>query len=67
MAALSPRKVLILNPLGSNLTPASENNKSDYLTYPKIVYSQKGIKDNFKCSVVEEGQLAHEQIISWLK
>ncbi|MCK5137720.1 MAG: acetylxylan esterase [Bacteroidales bacterium] len=67
MAALCPRKVLIVNPRIGNGDPAGDGKKLCYLTYPKIVYTQKGVADNFKHSVVGEEQLIHEQIIKWLK
>ena len=67
MAALCPRKVLILNPLSANGDPAGDDEKLCYLTYPKIVYTQKGVEDNFKHSVVGEGQQVYEQIIKWLR
>ncbi|MCF6356439.1 MAG: acetylxylan esterase [Draconibacterium sp.] len=67
LAALSPRKTLIINPVASDGTPAITSKKTCYLTYPKIVYTQKGAKNNFRYSVVEDPQIAHQQIIDWLK
>ena len=67
MAALSPRKVLIINPLSGNGDPAGDDQKFCNLSYPRIVYNQKGLEDHFKHVVVDEGQPVHEQIIKWLK
>jgi hypothetical protein len=67
MAALSPRKVLIINPQSENGDPAGEDQKSCRLSYPRIVYNQKGVKDNFQHMVVDEAQALNEQIIAWLK
>jgi hypothetical protein len=67
MAALCPRKVLVLDPLSANGDPAGDGEKSCYLSYPKIVYTQKGVQGNFRHSVVEGGQPVSEQIIEWLK
>ncbi len=67
MAALSPRKVLIINPQSGNGDPAGDDQKSCRLSYPRIVYNQKGVEDHFKHVVVDEGQPVNEQIIEWLK
>ncbi len=44
MAALCPRKVLILDPLSANGDPAGDDEKSCYLSYPRIVFTQKGAR-----------------------
>jgi len=67
MAALSPRKVLIVNPLSGNGDPAGDSEILGSLTYPNIVFTQKGAKENFAYSVVGEGQAVYEQILKWLK
>ena len=67
MAALCPRKVLIINPLGSNGLPAGADKKSCNLSYPKIVYTQKNMENNFNYLIVKEDHLAIDQIIEWLK
>ncbi len=67
LAALSPRKTLIINPLASDGTPTIASKKTCYLTYPKIVYSQIGAKNNFKYLVVEDSQIAYQQVSDWLK
>ena len=66
MAALSPRKLLIINPQSQTGDPASDKQKSCRLSYPRIVYNQKGFKDHFMHKVVDEGQQVNEQIIEWL-
>ena len=67
MAAICPRKILIINPLASDGSPVNGNKKSGYLDYPKIVYHQKDVEAHFKHSVVGEDRLVNEQIIEWLK
>ena len=47
MAALCPRKVLIINPLAADGEPAGDKEKSCFLSYPNIVYTQKGVIDHF--------------------
>jgi len=66
MAALSPRKLLIINPQSQTGDPASDEQKSCRLSYPRIVYNQKGQEDHFKHMVVGEGKALNEQIIKWL-
>ncbi len=67
MAALSPRKVLIVNPLASDGSPVKLDKKSCDLSYPKIVYAQEGVPNNFKHSVIENNKLLIDQIINWLR
>jgi hypothetical protein len=67
LASLSPRKILIINPLASDGTPALESKRKCYKTYPTIVYTQKGVKNNFKHSVIKGAQLVNKQVIDWLK
>jgi len=67
MAALSPRKLMIINPLSENGDPAGDEQKSCRLSYPRIVYNQKGLEDHFKHMVVDEGKPMYEEIIKWLK
>ncbi len=67
IAALYPRKVLLVNPRLGNGTSAEVGKKSCYLTYPKIVYTQKDVAHNFTHSFAGEEQLIYEKIIEWLK
>ncbi|MDX2445066.1 MAG: acetylxylan esterase [Bacteroidales bacterium] len=67
MAALSPRKVLIVNPLASDGSSVKLDKKSCDLSYPKIVYAQEGVPNNFKHSVIENNKLLIDQIINWLR
>lgn len=66
MASLCPRKVLIINPLASDGSPAIESKKSCYLSYPKIVYTQKDVKEKFEHLVIDEKRMVNEKIIEWL-
>jgi hypothetical protein len=65
MAALSPRKLLIINPLSGNGDLAGDDQKFCTLSYPRIVFNQKGVEDHFKHVVLDEGQPVYEQIIKW--
>jgi cephalosporin-C deacetylase-like acetyl esterase len=67
MAALSPRRILILDPLSANGDPAGDEEKSCYLSYPQILFTQKVVEGNFMHSVAGTYQSVHKQIIEWLK
>jgi hypothetical protein len=67
MAALCPRKVLILDLLSAIGDPAGEDEKSCFMSYPKIVFKHSGVAGNFRHSVTVDAQPAGEQIIEWLK
>jgi hypothetical protein len=66
MAALCPRKLMIINPVSANGDPAGDEEKSCFLSYPKITFTQEGAKDQFKHVSLGEDQPAYEQIIKWL-
>ena len=67
MAAICPRKILIINPRKSDGFPANEIEQVSNLNYPKTVYNQNSVEDNFKHAVLGENRLVHEQIIEWLR
>jgi cephalosporin-C deacetylase-like acetyl esterase len=67
MAALSPRKLLIINPQSEKGDLAGDEQKSCRLSYPRIVYNQKGHEDHFKHMVVDEGKPVYEEILNWLR
>jgi hypothetical protein len=67
MAALSPRKLLILDPLAADGRPAGEKERSCYLSYPRIVFTQKGVPGHFSHAVSEDSIPVYEQVINWLK
>jgi hypothetical protein len=67
MAALCPRKILIVNPLAAVGEPAGEEEKACFLTYPRIVYSSKGLQDRFQHTEAAEAGSVTEAIIDWLK
>lgn len=64
LAALCPRKILIVNPLSVN--GEFENKEMSYLTYPMNVFSKEGVKENFKYFMENEGRSVNEQIVKWL-
>ncbi|MBA7557803.1 hypothetical protein ES705_50575 [subsurface metagenome] len=67
MAALCPRKVLIINPLTSDRSPAVESKVSGLLAYPIDVYAHKGVEENFMHCIEKENLSVYEQINKWLK
>lgn len=67
LAALCPRKVLIINPLSGNGAPAGNEGTGCYLTYPNIVFTRKGVKEYFTYAVVKEGDQVLDPILSWLE
>ena len=66
VAALCPRKVLILNPRAANGDPAGDAEISCFLSHPGIVYTQQGVKDHFSHASLEEGEQVDEEILKWL-
>jgi cephalosporin-C deacetylase-like acetyl esterase len=66
MAALCPRKLLIINPLSAGGGPAGEHDKMCYLTYPNIVFTQNGLSAHFKHALADEGQALCTQVTEWL-
>jgi cephalosporin-C deacetylase-like acetyl esterase len=67
LAALSPRKVVIINPLSANGDPAGDKAKTCFLSYPRIVFTQNGVEEHFKHISLGEDQPVYEQITKWLK
>jgi hypothetical protein len=66
MAALCPRQVLIINPLSASGDPAGDEEKSCFLSYPRITFTQRGVQEHFKHVSLEESQPVYEQILKWL-
>jgi len=67
MAALSPRKLLIINPRSGNGNPVEEAQKSCRLSYPRMVYNQQGPGHHFEHMVLDDGKKVNELIKIWLK
>lgn len=69
MAALCPRKLLIINPLSANGDPAGDEEKSCFLSYPGITFTQEGAMEHFKhvSPGIDQPELFHGQIIKWLE
>lgn len=65
MAALCPRKLLIINPLSENGTLSDEKGAGEDLAFPVNVYSQKNKSENFSFICRKDRQLVIEDIISW--
>lgn len=66
MAAICPRKLLIIDPLGANGDPAGDQEKSCHLSYPRIVFAQEGVPGQFKHMVADHGRQINLQITEWL-
>jgi len=67
LAALCPRKVLVIDPRSARGDPAGVDEKSCALSYPKIVFTQRGVAANFGHTVVGPDRPAYIQILEWLK
>ncbi|MEN8203107.1 MAG: SGNH/GDSL hydrolase N-terminal domain-containing protein [Bacteroidota bacterium] len=66
MAAISPRRLMIINPLSPTGEPADKDQLSCNLSYPDLVYEKHGVKDLFIHSGNED-QLVYDQLVNWLK
>ncbi len=66
MAAVSPRKLLILNPLSAGGEPATDKRKTCHLLYPENAYRHQGVEKRFSVEVVDENQEFAGNIITWL-
>jgi dienelactone hydrolase len=66
MAALCPRKLLIINPLLENGAIADEKRVREGLAFPENVYTQKGVNENLSYICGEVNQLVFEYIQGWL-
>lgn len=66
MAAICPRKLLIINPLSGNGTMADEKRAGENLAFPENVYAQKDRSEDFSFVCRQEEQLLFEDIIKWL-
>ncbi len=67
IAALSPQKVLILNPLASDGSAAKESNISFHLKYPETVYSKDDALGNLHQSNQISDQDIFNSITKWLE
>ena len=65
MAALSPRKVLIVNPLSGNGALADIEWTEKQLDFPLSLYAQKNQSGNFNC-ICKKKQQVFENILGWL-
>ncbi len=66
MAALCPRKLLIINPLSGNEVKADEKMAEENLSYPESAYSQKGKSEHFSFICRKENPQVIDEILSWL-
>jgi len=66
MAALCPRKLLIINPLMGNGVMTDEQWAGTNLAFPKSVYSQKDRSKDFRFVCRQEEQQVIKEIINWL-
>ena len=66
MAALNPRKLLIINPLSANGTLLDEVRAGEKLAFPVNVYSHKGRGEDFSFILRKEDQPLFEELLIWL-
>jgi len=67
MAAMKPRKILILNPNRADGIPASDSEIQDVLAFPLQVYSKEGFEGNFMVVNNIEYDKIHKELLLWLK
>ena len=66
MAALFPRKLLIINPLLGNGGMADEKRTGEILAFPISAYSQKERSEDFSFICRKEKQQVFEELLRWL-
>jgi hypothetical protein len=67
MASLSPRKLLILEPLSGDGSIAGEAKAMNNLDYPASVFSDNGVAENFNVITRLDNQKMQEQLLKWLQ
>ena len=67
MALLSPKRVLIVNPLDAMGDLAGNELASGLLNFPKEVYETNGALDHFQVATGIESGDEIEQVLLWLK
>ena len=67
MAAISPRKILVLNPLSPNGQKAGETKAKYSIDFPLKVYAEKDASQNLVLITGIDNQLGLEHFRSWLK
>jgi hypothetical protein len=66
MAVLSPRKLLIINPLNANGSVEREARARENLAFPSKVYALKGRSSDFGFIYRKEKQQVFREILKWL-
>jgi hypothetical protein len=66
MAALCPRKLLIINPLSGNGAILDEKRAGETLAFPVNVYFQKGKSEDFSYIFRQGEQSVFEELLRWL-
>jgi len=66
MAAMYPRKLLIINPLSGNGAISDEKRAGENLAFPIRVYSQKGKSEDISLIFRKEEQPVFEELFRWL-
>ena len=66
MAALYPRKLLIMNPLAGSGSLADETAILKNLDFPVNLYTQENLKDHINFKSYDEHQQMYDEIIQWL-
>jgi dienelactone hydrolase len=66
MAAMCPRKLLIINPLSGNGALMDKKRAGENLAFPVKVYSQQGKSEDISLVFRKEKQSAYEELLRWL-
>ena len=67
LAALCPRKVLIIDPNTGSSSSTDQKTVSEYLVFPKKVYANNGFDKNFESHFLKGVQTHDQLVIEWLK
>ena len=67
MAAIIPRKILILNPKRADGTPASDSDIQDEFAFPLRVYLKEKFESNISAVSNFDNERIHNEVLLWLE
>lgn len=67
MASLSPRKLVVINPLTSSGKPVGKDDFAHILAYPTEVFVRQGVEDYIRFYIEKENKMVYDQINNWLE
>ena len=67
MAGLSPRRVLVIDPVSADGLPANSTEAREGLYFPVSVYSGKGVPENFELVIGMTDAEVFKYILKWLE